>query len=67
MSTPGIILPKKILRFVELSDIFDFIKEHIHRAEDISLFPLPPHLSPVSLNKTQQPALKIQPLYRIGN
>ena len=33
---------------MELSDILNFTKKHIRRAEVISLFPLPPHLSPVS-------------------
>ncbi len=49
MPTPGIIFfANKILFCVELSDILDFANKHIRRAEDISLFPLPPHLSPAS-------------------
>jgi len=39
-------MQKTILLCVELSDILKFAKKHIRRAEDISLFPLPPHLSP---------------------
>ena len=35
--------------YIDLCDIlFTKAKEHIRRAEDISLFPLPPHLSPAS-------------------
>ena len=49
MPAPGIIFfANKILFCVELSDILDFAKKHIRRAEEISLFPLPPYLSPVS-------------------
>jgi len=46
-------MQKTILLCVELSDILKFAKKHIRRAEDISLFPLPPHLSPSSPSAPQ--------------